>query len=63
MKVTKISPEVVVKIGSHVTVSEAKNMMFVDKYTKDVPGLEVSACYSYGSARRDIDDHGSETLW
>ena len=34
VKIAKISGEVVVKFGSHVTISEAKNMVFVKKKKK-----------------------------
>lgn len=59
VKIAKISPDIIVKFGSHVTSSEAKNMMFVDQNTETVPVPKVFACYSYGPIRRDIEDYGS----
>jgi hypothetical protein len=59
VKIAKISPEVVVKFGSHVTLSEAKSMIFVEENTKTIPVPKIFACYSYGPIQRDIGDHGS----
>ncbi|KNG83796.1 hypothetical protein ANOM_007393 [Aspergillus nomiae NRRL 13137] len=56
--IAKISPTLVVKFGSHVTLNEAKNMMFVGQNT-DLPVPKVFACYSYGPIDRDIKDYGS----
>ncbi|KAE8356811.1 kinase-like protein [Aspergillus coremiiformis] len=57
--IAKISPSVVVKFGSHVTLDEAKNLMFVEQNTETVPVPKVFACYSYGPIHRDIKDYGS----
>ncbi|GCB24331.1 hypothetical protein AAWM_07216 [Aspergillus awamori] len=59
VKIAKISPEVVVKFGSHVTLSEAKSMMFVEQNTETVPVPKIFAFYSYGPIDRDIEDYGS----
>ncbi|RAH62880.1 phosphotransferase enzyme family protein [Aspergillus piperis CBS 112811] len=59
VKIVKISPEVVVKFGSHVTLHEAKSMVFVDQNTETVPVPKIFAYYSYGPIDRDIDDYGS----
>lgn len=59
VKIAKIFPEVVVKFGSHVTVSEAKSMIFVEQNTETIPVPKVFAYYSYGPIRRDIEDYGS----
>ena len=59
VKIAKISPEVVVKFGSHVTINEAKNMVFVGKHTCNVPVPKIFACYSYCPICRDLDDYGS----
>ncbi|OJJ31579.1 hypothetical protein ASPWEDRAFT_54700 [Aspergillus wentii DTO 134E9] len=53
VKIAKISPTVVVKFGSHVTLSEAKSMMSVEQNTETVPVPKVFACYSYGPIHRD----------
>ncbi|PWY80238.1 hypothetical protein BO83DRAFT_396627 [Aspergillus eucalypticola CBS 122712] len=45
VQIVKISPEVVVKFDSHVTLHEAKSMVFVDQNT-------IFAYYSYGSVVR-----------
>jgi hypothetical protein len=59
VKIARIYPEIVVKFGPHVTLSEAKNMMFVKENTENLPVPKVFACYSYGPIRRDIEDYGS----
>lgn len=59
MKIARISPEIVVKFGSHVTLAEAKNMMFAKQNTETLPVPKIFACYSYGPINRDIEDHGS----
>ncbi|GKZ22967.1 hypothetical protein AbraIFM66951_001488 [Aspergillus brasiliensis] len=59
VKIAKISPEVAVKFGSHVTLGEAKSMMFVDQNTETVPVPKIFAYYSYGPIDRDIGDFGS----
>ncbi|KAB8266002.1 kinase-like protein [Aspergillus pseudonomiae] len=56
--IAKISPTIAVKFGSHVTLSEATNMMFVEQNT-DTPVPKIFACYSYGPINRDIKDYGS----
>lgn len=48
VKIAKITPELVVKFGSHVTASEAKSMIFVEENTKTLPVPKIFACYSYG---------------
>ncbi|CRL22355.1 Protein kinase-like domain [Penicillium camemberti] len=59
VKIARISPEIVVKFGSHVTLAEAKNMMFAKQNTETLPVPKIFACYSYGPINRDIEDHGS----
>lgn len=59
VKIARIPPEIVVKFGSHVSLSEAKNMMFVEQNTKTLPVPKIFACYSYGPIHRDIKDYGS----
>ncbi|GLA67827.1 hypothetical protein AtubIFM55763_000076 [Aspergillus tubingensis] len=50
VQIVKISPEVAVKFGSHVTLHEAE---------KTVPVPKTFAYYSYGPIDRDVDDYGS----
>lgn len=59
VKILKVSPGVVVKFGSHVTVNEARNMIFVEQNTENVPVPKVFACYTHGPICRDVDDFGS----
>lgn len=59
VKIARISPDVVVKFGPHVTATEAKSMIFVSENAKTVPVPQVFACYSYGPIERDVDDYGS----
>ncbi|QKX54030.1 uncharacterized protein TRUGW13939_01112 [Talaromyces rugulosus] len=47
VKIARISPEIVVKFGHHVTLSEAKDMMFVKENTDTLPVPKIFACYSY----------------
>ncbi|GKZ30000.1 hypothetical protein AbraIFM66950_007429 [Aspergillus brasiliensis] len=41
VKIAKISSEMVVKFGAHVTLTEAKNMIFVEQHTKTVPLRQI----------------------
>ncbi|RAK82938.1 phosphotransferase enzyme family protein [Aspergillus costaricaensis CBS 115574] len=59
VQIVKISPEVAVKFGSHVTLHEAKSMLFVNQNTETVPVPKIFAYYSYGPIDRDIGDYGS----
>ncbi|RDH33538.1 hypothetical protein BDQ94DRAFT_159337 [Aspergillus welwitschiae] len=45
--------------GSHVTLNEAKSMMFVDQNTETVPVPKIYAYYSHCPIDRDIGDYGS----
>ncbi|RDH32642.1 hypothetical protein BDQ94DRAFT_159829 [Aspergillus welwitschiae] len=59
VKIAKISSEIVVKLGPHVTLTEAKNMVFVEENTRTVPVPKISAYYTHGPINRDADDYGS----
>jgi hypothetical protein len=59
VNIAKISPEVVVKFGSHVAVGEAKSMMFVEQNTETIPVPKDLACYFFGPMHRDTEDYGS----
>ncbi|OJJ69333.1 hypothetical protein ASPBRDRAFT_76852 [Aspergillus brasiliensis CBS 101740] len=59
VKIAKISSEMVVKFGAHVTLTEAKNMIFVEQHTKTVPVPKIFAYYTHGPFNRNIDDYGS----
>lgn len=59
VEIAKIFPEVAVKFGSHVTFSEAKNLMFVERNTETILVPKVFAYYSYDPIRRDIEDYRS----
>ncbi|PLB47575.1 kinase-like protein [Aspergillus steynii IBT 23096] len=59
VRIARISPEMVVKFGSHVTLAEAKNMMFVKQNTETLPVPNVFAYYTYGPIDRDVLDYGS----
>jgi hypothetical protein len=56
--IVKVTSQVVVKFGPHVTVHEAKNMIYVAENTT-VPVPTVFAYYTYGPIDRDIEDYGS----
>ncbi|KAE8416534.1 hypothetical protein BDV36DRAFT_310021 [Aspergillus pseudocaelatus] len=46
------------KFGSHVTLNEAKSMIFVGENTKKIPVPKIFACYTYGPIYGDILDFG-----
>ena len=56
--VLRLSPDMVVKYGPHVTVTEAQSMIFVAEHTKAIPIPKVFAYCTYGPLNRDIDDYG-----
>lgn len=56
--IVKVAPQIVVKFGPHVTVYEAKNMIYVAQKTT-IPMPKVFACYTYGPIDRDVEDYGS----
>nr|POE61857.1 hypothetical protein CFP56_73161 [Quercus suber] len=58
--VIKISPNLVVKYGSHVKVTEAESLLFLEKNAPNIPVPRVQACYLRGPYNnRDPDDFGS----
>lgn len=57
--ILRLSPKMVVKYGSHVTITEAQSMMFVAEHTKSIPVPKVFAYCTHGPLNRDIDDYGS----
>lgn len=59
VEIAQLFPGIVVKFGSHVSIREAKNMIFVKRNTENVPVPKVFACYTYGPIDRDVLDYGS----
>lgn len=59
VSVLRLSADVVVKYGPHVTVAEAQSMIFVAKHTKSIPIPKVFAYCTHGPLNRDIDDYGT----
>ncbi|BAE59118.1 unnamed protein product [Aspergillus oryzae RIB40] len=59
VEIARISADIVEKFGFHVTLSEAKNMIFVKQNTESLPIPKVLAYYTYGPMSRDMDDYGS----
>ncbi|KAK2801643.1 hypothetical protein FQN51_005187 [Onygenales sp. PD_10] len=59
VRIAKISPDIVVKHGTHVRVTEANSMLFVSQNTTTVPVPKIFGCYTYGPIDRDIEDYGS----
>lgn len=57
--VLRLSPDMVVKYGPHVTITEAQSMMFVAAHTKAIPIPKIFAYCTYGPHNRDIEDCGS----
>ncbi|KAI2478831.1 Aminoglycoside phosphotransferase [Pyrenophora tritici-repentis] len=54
----KISPSMLVKFGSHASLIEAKNMLYVAERTS-IPIPRLFAAYAYGPLDRDVNDHRS----
>ncbi|KAL4789136.1 kinase-like protein [Aspergillus venezuelensis] len=59
IKIARILPNVAVKFGSHVTVMEAKTMLFVSQNTRTVPVPKIYAYYTHGPIDRDVEECGS----
>lgn len=59
VEIARISADIVEKFGFHVTLSEAKNMIFIKQNTESLPIPKVLAYYTYGPISRDMDDYGS----
>ena len=59
IKIARILPDVAVKFGSHVTVVEAKTMLFVSQNTRTVPVPKIYAYYTHGPIDRDVEECGS----
>ncbi|KAL3420399.1 hypothetical protein PVAG01_08898 [Phlyctema vagabunda] len=57
--ISKLSPSMLVKWGTHVSLIEAKTMLFVAKETS-IPIPTLYAAYTYGPLDRDVDDFGSQ---
>lgn len=57
-QLAKMSPSMLVKYGTHASLVEAKNMLYVAERTS-VPVPRLFAAYAYGPLDRDVDDFGS----
>ncbi|KAF2755432.1 phosphotransferase enzyme family protein [Pseudovirgaria hyperparasitica] len=57
-QLAKMSPSILVKYGTHVSLIEAKNMLYVAEKTS-IPIPKLFAAYAYGPLDRDVDDFGS----
>ncbi|KAF1921186.1 phosphotransferase enzyme family protein [Ampelomyces quisqualis] len=57
-QLAKISPSMLVKYGTHASLIEAKNMLYVAERTS-IPVPRLFAAYAYGPLDRDVDDFGS----
>ncbi|KAE8323655.1 kinase-like protein [Aspergillus sergii] len=57
VSIVRISPTVVVKFGTCVSVPEAKNVIYVAENSKKIPVPEVFAYCTYGPIDRDIGDY------
>ena len=57
-QLAKISRSMLVKYGSHASLIEAKNMLYVAERTS-IPVPRLFAAYAYGPIDRDVDDFGS----
>ena len=59
VKIVRLSPTTVAKYGPHVSVVEAKTMIFVAKNAPTVPVPRIYCVYIHGPFDRDPDDFGS----
>lgn len=57
--IVRLSEELVVKYGTHVTTTEAASLLFVHKQVPNVPVPRIHACYTIGPFERDLADFGS----
>ncbi|KAJ5474759.1 hypothetical protein N7475_004325 [Penicillium sp. IBT 31633x] len=57
--IRRLSPDMVVKYGSFVTVTEAQSMIYVAERTQSIPVPKVFANCTHGPLDRDLDDYGS----
>ncbi|KAF2125864.1 phosphotransferase enzyme family protein [Dothidotthia symphoricarpi CBS 119687] len=57
-QLAKLSPSVVVKYGTHASLIEAKNMLYIAERTS-IPVPKLFAAYAYGPLDRDVGDYGS----
>ncbi|KAF1846479.1 phosphotransferase enzyme family protein [Cucurbitaria berberidis CBS 394.84] len=57
-QIAKISPSMLVKYGTHVSLIEAKTMLYVAERTS-IPVPKLYAAYAYGPLDRDVSDFGS----
>ncbi|KAF2847827.1 hypothetical protein T440DRAFT_182883 [Plenodomus tracheiphilus IPT5] len=57
-QLAKLSPSVLVKYGTHASLIEAKNMLYVAEKTS-IPVPKLFAAYAYGPLDRDVEDYGS----
>jgi hypothetical protein len=57
-QLAKMSPPMLVKYGTHASLIEAKNMLYVAQQTS-IPVPRLFAAYAYGPLDRDVDDFGS----
>ncbi|KAF2007340.1 phosphotransferase enzyme family protein [Amniculicola lignicola CBS 123094] len=54
----RISPSMLVKYGTHVSLFEAKTLLFLAERTS-IPIPKLYAAYAYGPLDRDVSDYGS----
>ncbi|KAI4648507.1 uncharacterized protein J4E79_010129 [Alternaria viburni] len=58
VNLAKTSPKIAVKWGHHVSLIEAKNMLYVAENTS-IPVPRLYAAYAYGPIDRSLDDHAT----
>jgi hypothetical protein len=57
-ELSRISPTMIVKYGSHASLIEAKTMLFIAQHTS-LPVPKLYAAYTYGPLDRNVGDFGS----
>jgi hypothetical protein len=57
-RLAKVSPSMLVKYGTHASLIEAKNMLYVTENTS-IPITRLFAAYAYGHLDGDLDDFGT----
>ncbi|GKZ19922.1 hypothetical protein AbraIFM66951_001201 [Aspergillus brasiliensis] len=55
VEIVEVSPDVTLKYGANVTVHEANNILWLEKYAPTVPIPKLLACYTWGPFKRRID--------
>ncbi|OJJ73481.1 hypothetical protein ASPBRDRAFT_194428 [Aspergillus brasiliensis CBS 101740] len=56
VETVEVSPDVTLKYGANVTVHEANNILWLERYAPAVPVPKLLACYTWGPFKRRVDE-------